>query len=133
MGTWGFGSFENDGASDWAYDLASTGVALLHDTLQEVLANGEDCVEAGPAENAVAAAEVVATLGGKSGKELPDSVAEWVRSHRQDLTPFLREMALSALERVQRPPSELLELWEESPEFAQWQEAMNDLRQRLKS
>lgn len=130
MGTWGVESFENDGASDWAYDLESSGnLRFIQETLEAVLK--ADYVDASLGENGVAASEVVACLRGNPGPMLPDSVSDWVKQRPQDVPGDLVEKALGVLRRVQSPPSELLELWEESAEFASWQAALSSLQHRL--
>ena len=82
MGTWGTGTFENDGASDWVYDLEETKapVQFLSDTLKAGL--NDEYLESGDAENALAAAEVVAALLGHPAANLPQSVTSWLSIRR---------------------------------------------------
>lgn len=47
----------------------------------------------------------------------------------EPLPPDLVQGALTAIDRIIRPPSELLELWEEDP--AQWLTAVLELKERL--
>jgi len=130
MGTWGVESFENDGASDWAYDLeASHDLGFLQETLDAVLE--AEYVDASLGENGVAAAEVVACLQGHPGAALPESVVGWLKKNQLTLPEDLVPKALQVVRRVQSPPSELLELWEDSTEFASWQAALTSLQHRL--
>lgn len=134
MGTWGTGTFENDGASDWVYDLEETKapVQFLSDTLKAGL--NDEYLESGDAENALAAAEVVAALLGHPAANLPQSVTSWLASHeRLELSSDLREQAVAAVDRAHRPPCELLELWEESGEMENWLAGVTDLEGRLKN
>jgi len=63
MGAWGIGSFDNDDAVDWAYELGeSQGTELLVATLEAI--GPEDHLEAPDCSIALAAAEVVAALSG---------------------------------------------------------------------
>ena len=133
MGTWGPGSFENDHASDWVFDLEeSDGLPFLEQSIEAVAALGDDYLEAHVAESAIAAAETLACLRGRPGKNLTESLENWLAANSQDVPSGLLQRAQAALERVQRPPSELLELWEESAEFSNWQDSMQNLVRRLK-
>ena len=135
MGTWGTGSFDSDGASDWLYDLESaSGLELLYSTLDEVVGLVPQAyLDARDAENAIAAAEVVATLRGRPAPSQPDSLRNWLEANYEEPPTDLIDKALRAIQRVQSPPSELLELWEESAEFSAWQGFLEDLERRLKA
>lgn len=61
MGAWGTGVFENDAAGAFAVAVAGGGgVAALEAALDRVLAAGDVYLEAPQAEEAIAAAEIVA-------------------------------------------------------------------------
>ena len=135
MGTWDEGSFGNDTACDWSYGLEKVNdLRYVETTLDKVLAYGAgEMVPADAAECAVAAAEVIARLKGRWGEE--DSYTEttdaWVRSHPVSPPPALVAKTVAALERIVRPPSELLDLWEEAEEGGSWVEAVAELKGRI--
>ena len=70
MGAWGIGTFDNDDASDWPYDLeGSEGTVLIEESLDRVLAE-EDYLESPDCANALAAAEMGGILKAHSdGKD----------------------------------------------------------------
>jgi hypothetical protein len=86
VGTWGTGIFENDAAADWVYLLEKQkDLVLLDNTLDEALAFSHDILEVEAAQQALAAAEVVARLQGNWGvrnrfSEVADSWAEKMKS-----------------------------------------------------
>jgi hypothetical protein len=131
MGTWDASSFGNDAANDWAYDLESCDdLSHIDATLQRTVATGSDYLEASDAQEAIAAAEVLAWLLGRPTPvdAYTDKVAKWVAAHPIQPPPATRQKALLALERIQHEPSELLELWEGD---ADWTSSVADLRTRL--
>jgi hypothetical protein len=133
MGAWNPTSFGNDSANDWAYALESSdGLPYIEEALQAVLHAGEDYVDAGDAEEAIGAAEVLAWMKGKPSAEnaFTEKVARWVRANPNPPPPSLVLKALAVLDRVLQSPSELLELWEGEPA---WNASVEDLRARLKS
>ena len=130
MGTWGTGSLQNDGASDWVYDLeSSSGFAFLEETLDTGLT--PDYLGASEAENAIAAAETVACLLGRPGLNLTESLETWVRAQTQAPAAALRAKALALVQRVQAAPSELLELWEDTDDLEAWRADLSALTARL--
>ena len=134
MGAWGTGSFDNDTACDWAYDLKETSdLSLIEGALDKVLNIGGEYLGASVAEEALAAAEAVARLKGNWG--IRDSYTEtmdrWVETTRLTPPQALVEKALRAIERSLSGPSELLELWGETEEFTAWEESVKDLIKRL--
>lgn len=139
MGTWGVGAFDNDAAADWALTLESANdLTLVQRELEAVLQAGDDYLEADQACYALAACEVVARLKGNWGQRDAYSepadrwVAAYLAADPAPLPPRLIKDALSAVDRILRPPSELLSLWQEA-DAKDWLSAVRDLRSRVAS
>jgi hypothetical protein len=130
VGAWGVGSFENDDAGDWVYQLEEADdLDLVRDTLLAA-ADPEGHLEAPTCSMALAAAEVVAALAGRPAPDLPEEVQTWVRAHRLTVSPDLRALSVRALDQV-AAGSELKELWAESEESGAWVDQLRELRSRL--
>ncbi len=135
--TWGVGSFENAMAQEWIAMLEKRDpVSLIGNTLREATAYGDDGeVPALVGQYAIAAAELVARLKelAPGGNPLPDLLERWLRDHPiVPPTPHV-EQAIAALERIARPPSGLLRVWETRGNPAAWLEQIADLKRRLLS
>ena len=128
MGAWGVGSFDNDDALDWLDELDDRGVAALRDALSA--AAEADAPDADEASRAVAAAEVVATLGGRPAFDVPGEVVGWMAASGEEASDELTVLALRALERVLHA-SELRDLWAETPDLGAWEASLAALRMRL--
>lgn len=131
MGAWDATSFGNDTANDWAYGLEDyDDLSFIEAALQEVIGTGDDYLDSDPACEAIAAAEVLAALRGHPPvtNAYTEKVAEWVAAHAIEVPDSLVKMSLEALDRIQRAPSELPDLWDDAPD---WLAAMADLRKRL--
>ncbi len=132
MGAWGTGAFDNDSAGDFADAVCEGGgVAVLRDAFDHVLEAGDEYLEAPTAEEAIAAAAIVARL--KDGVPLPDEdrIEAWIARDQPVAGSDLIASARSALRRVMSDPSELLELWVEAEEFPDFEAGVNDLLRRL--
>jgi len=130
MGAWSSGSFENDDALDWVYELEESGIGAIRETLEGVIAQ-DGYLEASDACCAVAAAEVIAaSLGKPPHGDLPDEVSEFLQSEPA-IGVDLVELARTALGRVMSADSELLELWRDTADFAEWQAGVNSIATRL--
>ena len=131
MGAWGVGSWENDDAGDWVYELEETkDLNFVIQTLQAVTNSEEDYLESCICCEALAAAEVVAAANGRPAKDLPEEVRTWLSGTE----PYINSDTLELARRVVRiigKRSELLELWQESNSYSEWQQAMTDLKTRL--
>lgn len=128
MGTWGYGTFHNDDAADWLYELDEGGLDVLDSALQAVRVGGfpaspECCT-------ALAAAEVVAAMRGRPAPDLPEDLQAWLRQRRAPPSAGLVERAQQAVAAV-LVDSELAELWRESGQFAAWEAVVRDLAARL--
>jgi hypothetical protein len=134
MGTWDEGSFGNDTACDWVWGLeGKDDLAYVEEAFDRVLSVGESEVTADAAAEAIVAAEVIARLLGNVGEEssYTEACDEWVRAHASlKPTHAMIDKAQRTLERVIRPKSELLELWEEQGADG-WLEAVAELLGRL--
>ncbi|WP_050030532.1 DUF4259 domain-containing protein [Verrucomicrobium sp. BvORR034] len=133
MGAWDATSFGNDTANDWAYDLEECDdLSHIESAFQKVIDVEGDYLDSNEAEKAIAAAEVLAWLRGRPSPvdAYTEKIEAWVAAHPLQPSSALIAEALSVLDRIQRPPSELLELWDDS---ADWKDAMADLRLRLAS
>ncbi len=127
MGSWGYGSFENDDALDWAGELAA---GDGWDPLVQALADVEDGEPAAlVCTRAVAAAELVAAGRGHPTKDLPESVYGWLADAASP-TAELAARAVAALERI-RSSSELRALFQEAGGLRSWSAEIRRLTTRL--
>lgn len=130
MGTWDTGSFDNDDAMDWVYELEEADdLSILTDSFETVLEQRDDSPDETDCTFAICAAEVVAGLMGNPANDLPAEVMDWI----DDQPPppeSLRKMARSSLKVILRD-SGLKELWEETDIYPEWVESIRDLLARL--
>lgn len=117
MGAWGSGSFENDAAMDWAADVQSIeDVQKPFERLKrDTDAHGVDpelVVDSDFACELLAAAECVAFMLGRRGRDFPDELADRL-GNAGEPDNLLFHQARNAVLHVLRN-SELAELWEES-------------------
>ena len=128
MGAWGAGSFDNDEALDWLDELDDRGMDALRDALSA--AAEAEAPDAGVSARAVAAAEVVATLGGRPSVDVPGEVTGWMAATHAEAGDDLVVLALRALDRVLHA-SALRDLWARTPELGAWEASLAALRMRL--
>jgi hypothetical protein len=139
MGAWGHGSFDNDDAADWVFELEdATDDSVLERTLTAVASAPPDAyVESPEAASALAAAEVVASAATGSrealaaGGSYSEGALAWVERHGSSVRAELVPLALAAVRRA-RENSELRELWDEA-EPDDWLAEVADLERRLQS
>ena len=131
MGAWSHEPFANDSASDWAYVLVdATDLSHIEATLDRVLDASGGYLEAPDAEEAVAAAAVVAQLLGRSPPIIdgPEGLQAWVTGVGVRPSPALLDKARRVLDRVVAEDSELAELWDDSKSAADWRASVAALR-----
>lgn len=125
MGAWGIGTFDNDDAADWLFDLeASSDISVVSAALQ---LDG-DYIEAPDASAALAAVEIILALMGKPRDGLPDEAGAWVAKHGALDANSLRQPAITALDVIMSEKSELRELWFESDEGDAWLADVTEMR-----
>jgi Domain of unknown function (DUF4259) len=131
MGAWGVGPFENDDALDFLADLSELPAEALGRRLSAALDLGEGYLEVPQASAAVAAAALIAAARGAAYGNLDDEVMALARSGRVRDDARLRDMALTALARVNSATSEWRELWSESDSAAEADVMIVHLRSAL--
>lgn len=131
MGAWGPSALQNDDAVDWLGTLEDEeDISLIDDALDAITdADEEEVLEADACCVALAAAEVVAALGGKPSPRLPDGIKELI-ADEDPIEPELVDQALEAVGRV-RADSELLIQWQEEGSVDDWFAALDELTKRL--
>ena len=111
-------------AVDWTYGLeASTDLSYIEDALRLAeSAESTVALDADAGACAIAAAATVARLNGadREASAYTDAVDDWVAKQTVKPSQALLTTAREALTRVSSPPSELLDLWNESGEAANW-------------
>jgi Domain of unknown function (DUF4259) len=135
MGAWDVGTFDNETACDWAFELEDTGdLSLVQATVEAVLEVGDGYLAADLGCEALAAGEVIARLLGSGGERNAHTrtIDEWVEAHPITPSTHLVAQAVSAIDRIVSPDSELLELWTESNDLEKWRAVVADLRARLR-
>lgn len=131
MGTWDVHPFDNDTAADFANDLDDAPMAERESLIRRALlraVDSQDYLEAPEAEEAVAAAALVAAQC--SGGE-PVSIPYGPDEPIPTLPVELRPLAVEALERVLAEESELSDLWGGSEGGVDWRAGIDRLRQVL--
>jgi hypothetical protein len=90
-------------------------------------------VELQAAEEAIAAAELVAWLSGQPGKngDHSDQIEGWLGDNELEFTESLAKKARKVIDRVFNNPSELREAWEEGEDFDDWKAELAKLKERL--
>jgi hypothetical protein len=133
MDAWGSGPFDNDDASDFADAVgAADDLAAVEAALDQALASTE-ALDSTTTAKAVAAAEILTLLVDRPSDETeyPDEVEEWAAESAHEPDDALLAKAIRALDRVVTQPSDLLDLWTKSEDFADWQAAIADAKRRL--
>lgn len=135
MGAWGTRPFDNDIAADWALECARLAdVSFVGNTLDQVLAAGDDYLDADDAAEGVAAAEITCRILGRASE--PDGYSQpvdaWIERDKPSATPALAVKAREAITRILTKPSELLELWQASDDLAEWTAGMKALAERCR-
>jgi Domain of unknown function (DUF4259) len=132
MGSWGTCIFENDDACDYAADVATGDVSILERSFDLILET-EGYLEAPIASEALTAADIVARLRGHPGEQTAYTaeIHRWVAGLKLIPSDQLLEKARRSVERIMTAPSELLELCQESQDFASWKRTIDGLMNRL--
>jgi hypothetical protein len=140
MGAWEFGPFENDAALDWLADflespevglawapLSGCKAARVRRALRRPYRNKH--LDMGVTEEAVAACEVIAAVGGKPVESASDELREWARGTALSLDSQ-RPAALRVAKFLRDAPA-FKELFFDPEDHPKWQAHMDDLIGRL--
>lgn len=131
MGAWGTGTFDNDDAADWAYELLqSADLRPAREALAATM-DSDGWLEIPEGACAVAAASVVAAGFDGDVRGFPDDVVEWLEYHPDAGSLADARLAIDALERVASVDSELREVWLEAATGPAWVEELARLVYRL--
>ena len=119
MGAWDETAFGNDDAADWSFELieAEDPLEVIEETLDLAKAGGY--LAAPDGSLIVAAAGIVAAACGRTPNGLPTDLGIWLGGKEHTFRPASTQ-ALAALRRVRTEPSELLDLWKDTEDFAAW-------------
>lgn len=131
MGAWGMGSFENDGALDWALDFQDEGLKTLNKAFKTPSA--AEYLEVDEGQIAIAAGEVVAASFGHAANDLSDELRAGIEKNRAKILqkPELIGKALTSIRRAMGGDSEICELWEETENNEIWRGNVQALIDRL--
>ena len=126
MGAWGTGSFENDTALDWVYELEEADdLSILADAFDALLEEEGNYLDEYDCEIAICAADVVAGLMGNSDGALPDEVRAWIETQPKPPRTLVAD-GLKSLEAILKD-SGLKELWEETDYYDEWRGSVLDI------
>ncbi len=134
MGAWGKGTFENDKACDFAANVAEgSGLVLLEQALDRVLASEATYLDASDAEKGLAAADIVARLKGSPGDQTSYTarIDAWIERSKSKPSDALIEKARRSIARILTEPSALLELWQDSGDLEVWKQSVDEVSRRL--
>lgn len=131
MGTWDIGHFDNDTAADFSGTLDEAAESERPGILREALLRAvgtDEYLDSDEAAEAVAAAALIAA-------QCPGGEAVTTPYGPDDPVPpvhaDLRTLAVEALDRTLRKPSELAELWDETDAGPVWRAGIARLREVL--
>jgi ankyrin repeat protein len=130
MGTWGYKTFENDGAADWLYDLEEAqAVDFILKPIKAVnqargKADLDDSLEA------LAAAEVIAGARYEPPQGVPPIAKKWIRRTGFSPNDATVKLALRAIGKVMAA-SQLADVWQKAGKLNAWHKAVKQLNRRL--
>lgn len=131
MGTWDTGSFDNDEALDWVYELEEADdLSILADAFEAVLEEEGNTLDESDCVIAICAAEVIAGLMGNVYGGLPEEVQAWIKTQpkpSEDLAADAQKSLMMILK-----GSGLKELWEETDIYDEWERTVLDLLARVR-
>lgn len=133
MGAWGAGIFENDGASDFVWDVdAAPAIPTLIKPIDAVVAlvKSGDYLEMGFCEEANAAAELLAALRSGDHSALSESAIEVIGKIKDKPSTVEIDRARAVVERITKD-SEMAEAFADSDVAETWLAVMLGLRDRL--
>lgn len=135
MGRWGFGIFENDYACDFKYVVVDGGgLAAVEQALDRVVSSGDRYLEVSEADEALAAADIIARLLGAFGQQdaYTEDIDSWVKTSRVKVSPALVEKAQEAIRRILAEHFKIMaENDENTEDFADWKREVSALSDRL--
>jgi hypothetical protein len=131
MGAWDIGSFDNDDALDWVFELEKVrDFSILEEAFETVIDQKGDMPDATDCSIALCAAEVLAGLLDNPVSDVPDEVLEWIED-KPEPSEELIKLGLKAIA-VILDESELKELWLEADEYQDWEDNVTSLVENLK-
>jgi Domain of unknown function (DUF4259) len=134
MNTWGTGSFENESATEFIKEVLEDGPVALEEAFEVTLDPDTTELEAEEGARALAAAEIVLSqLSGEREPVTDPELRAWLDDLGDGDLSELRELALESLDRVLAQGSELPDLWQDSPDSAEWRASVKQLRAGLAS
>lgn len=127
--------FDNDGAGDFLSALADTEPGerefIIREALEAATNTDEDYLEVDAAQEAVAAAAVIAAIHHGRPVTDQDSGHAFTAADLPASTADLRTLAVTALNRITGTDSEWRELWEETDDFDTALAAVSEIRAAL--
>jgi tetratricopeptide (TPR) repeat protein len=128
VGTWGNGPFDDDVASDWAWEFEeATDWGVVEVALRRAAdVSADSDLGASSGQIAWAAATVVAAVDDPA-ISLPGEISDWLSRFGEARPHNARALALGALRRVLGDKSELAELWRESGEEDTWRARVEEV------
>lgn len=132
MGTWGYKSFENDGAADWLYDLQEASDASFCFDAIKAVTRSKGKVDLDDALEGLAAAEILYAARYDPPRGVPASARNWIR--RVALVPRdgNLKLAIRAVTMV-GTNSELADSWKSGEQLVPWKRELEKLSKRLRS
>lgn len=134
MGMWGWGTFENDDAQDWASEFAR---APSRRALSKAFDRSRRAayIEVDQAAASLAAAEVMTAMLGKPSPALPSELATWAAANPLQPTVPEFELCAEAVDAIRRieEGSEMKELVEESGGIEEWTRVIEELLERFQA
>ena len=129
MGAWGHGSFDNDDAQDWLFELTESADGQALEAAVTAV-DSDEYLEATECNIALAAAEIVAAIHLGDDENLPEEVRAWVEENDIGVSTEQVSAAAVAVAKI-RLDSELQELWEDSEEYDAWVALVSNLEANL--
>lgn len=117
MGAWGSGILENDAADEWLGMALVSNVDFVQSAIASVIGN-PNYLDADDASCALVACDLLAILAGSGmSSPYPPEIADWISTLTLADPRGALADGVRAIRRILTEPSELLELWEDVPEW----------------